>query len=176
MNTLGLSSSVRIAHIASYWKCFLLYYIQILCQHRLWKADHACLTYLMLQRQISHLGCCKEERRAVAKKYAGLLQRRTPSLAQASQFYVVFSPYHRIQHPTYICHKVLIFPRGYRLQMRAELELWSLPVAHDFRHTEHEIWTGFLNNRQSRSLSRSGAMLFLKVYKQRFVPLVHPFS
>jgi hypothetical protein len=31
MNMLGLSSSVRIAHIASYWKFFLLHYMQVLC-------------------------------------------------------------------------------------------------------------------------------------------------
>jgi hypothetical protein len=31
------------------------HYIQALCQSRLYKADHANLTYLMLQRQLSHL-------------------------------------------------------------------------------------------------------------------------
>jgi hypothetical protein len=41
MNMLGLSSSVRIAHIACYWKFFLVHYIQVLCQYRLCKADHA---------------------------------------------------------------------------------------------------------------------------------------
>jgi hypothetical protein len=55
MNMLGLSSNVHIAHIAFYWKFFLLHYIQVLCQYRLYKADHAYLTYLMLQRQLSHL-------------------------------------------------------------------------------------------------------------------------
>jgi hypothetical protein len=51
MNILGLSSRVRIAHIARYGIIFT----QVLCQSRLCKADHACLTYLMLQRQLSHL-------------------------------------------------------------------------------------------------------------------------
>jgi hypothetical protein len=55
MNMLGLLSSVRIAHIASYWKFFLSRSIQILCQSRLRKADRACFTYIMLQRQLSHL-------------------------------------------------------------------------------------------------------------------------
>jgi hypothetical protein len=55
MNTLGLSSSVCIAHIACYWKGFLVHYILILCQCRLCKAHHDYLTYLMLQRQLSHL-------------------------------------------------------------------------------------------------------------------------
>jgi hypothetical protein len=32
MNMLGLSSSVRIGHIACNWKFFLLHYIQFLCQ------------------------------------------------------------------------------------------------------------------------------------------------
>jgi hypothetical protein len=32
--------SVRIAHIARYWKFFLVHYMQILCQYSLWKADH----------------------------------------------------------------------------------------------------------------------------------------
>jgi hypothetical protein len=47
-------SSVHFAHTACYWKFFLLHYIQVLCQYRLCKADHAYLTYLMLQRQLSH--------------------------------------------------------------------------------------------------------------------------
>jgi hypothetical protein len=51
----SLFSSVRIVHIASYWKFFLVHYVQVLCQSRLCKADHVCLTYLMLQRQLSHL-------------------------------------------------------------------------------------------------------------------------
>jgi hypothetical protein len=34
---------------------FVLYTCTILCQYRLCKADYACLTYLMLQRQISLL-------------------------------------------------------------------------------------------------------------------------
>jgi hypothetical protein len=54
MNTLGLSVSVRIELIACYRKYFLLQYIQV-CQYMLCKADHAYLTYLMLQRQLSHL-------------------------------------------------------------------------------------------------------------------------
>jgi hypothetical protein len=40
----ALLSSVCIAHIACYWKFFLLNYIQVLCQYRLCKADHAYLT------------------------------------------------------------------------------------------------------------------------------------
>jgi hypothetical protein len=48
-------SSICIAHIACYWKLFLLNYAQVLCQYRLCKADHAYLTYLMLQRRVSHL-------------------------------------------------------------------------------------------------------------------------
>jgi hypothetical protein len=55
MNMLGLSSSVRIAHIACYWKFFLLHYTEVLCQYRHCRAHHANLTYLMLQRQLSHL-------------------------------------------------------------------------------------------------------------------------
>jgi hypothetical protein len=47
-------SSVRIAHMACYWKFFLLHYIQVLCQCRLCKADHASPTYLVLQRQLGH--------------------------------------------------------------------------------------------------------------------------
>jgi hypothetical protein len=47
MNMLSLSSSVRIAHIACYWKFFLLHYIQVPFKYRLCKVDHACLIYLM---------------------------------------------------------------------------------------------------------------------------------
>jgi hypothetical protein len=59
MNMLGLSSNVRIAHIACYWKCFLLHYTQVLCQYRLYTTDHAYLTCLMLQRQLCHLTTAK---------------------------------------------------------------------------------------------------------------------
>jgi hypothetical protein len=45
---LGLSSSVCIAEIACYWKFFLLHYIQVLCQYRFFRANHAYLMYLML--------------------------------------------------------------------------------------------------------------------------------
>jgi hypothetical protein len=55
MNMLRLSSNVRIAYIACYWKFIRLDYLQILCHSRLCKADHIYLTYLMLQRQLSHL-------------------------------------------------------------------------------------------------------------------------
>jgi hypothetical protein len=47
INMLHLLSSAYsyITHIARYWKFFLLRYLQILCQSRLCKADHAYLTY-----------------------------------------------------------------------------------------------------------------------------------
>jgi hypothetical protein len=61
VNMLGLSSSVHFAHIACYWKFFLLHYTQVPCQSRLCKADHAYLTYLMLQRQLSRVNCRKLE-------------------------------------------------------------------------------------------------------------------
>jgi hypothetical protein len=48
-------SSVHIAHIACYWKFFLSQNIQVLCQSRLCKADHAYLIWLMLQWQRNHL-------------------------------------------------------------------------------------------------------------------------
>jgi hypothetical protein len=70
----------------------------------------------------------------------------------------------------YVCHKVLLFPTGCRLQMRAELGLHSPPVVHGFRHTDHEMWTGFLNNLKLLWLSRSGDMLVLKGHEQRLVP------
>jgi hypothetical protein len=53
---IGLAfSSIHITHIACYWKFSVLHCIEIPCQSRLWKADHAYLTYFMLQRQLSHL-------------------------------------------------------------------------------------------------------------------------
>jgi hypothetical protein len=42
----------------------------------------------------------------------------------------------------------LAFPK-----IQAELGLQSPPVAHSFRHTGHEVWTGFLNNLQSLWIS-----------------------
>jgi hypothetical protein len=41
------------ALITCYGKFFLLHYTQVLRQYRLYKADHAYLTYLMLQRHLS---------------------------------------------------------------------------------------------------------------------------
>jgi hypothetical protein len=65
MNMLGLSSSVRIAHIACCWKFFVFHYTQILCQYRLYRADHACIAYLILQRQLRHWNVRKLHHRQV---------------------------------------------------------------------------------------------------------------
>jgi hypothetical protein len=65
MNMLGLSSSVRIAHVACHSKFVILYYIQVLYQSTLCKADHAYLTCLMLQRRLSHLNGRKLDNRQV---------------------------------------------------------------------------------------------------------------
>jgi hypothetical protein len=37
---LGPSLNVNFAHIACYWKFFLLHYTQVLCQYRLYRPDH----------------------------------------------------------------------------------------------------------------------------------------
>jgi hypothetical protein len=55
MNMLGLSSILCTAHVACYWKFFLLHYIKVLCQYRLRKADNTYLMYIMPQRQLSPL-------------------------------------------------------------------------------------------------------------------------
>jgi hypothetical protein len=76
---MGLSlMSVRIAHrpMACYWKFFLLHYIQILCQYTLSKANHAYLTYPMLQRQLSHLNGRKLDRLQVEASYIFYLSIR----------------------------------------------------------------------------------------------------
>jgi hypothetical protein len=54
MNTFGLSSSVRIAYVTRYWKFFIFNYIrvQVLCQSRLRRADHAHFNHLMLQNSL----------------------------------------------------------------------------------------------------------------------------
>jgi hypothetical protein len=65
MNMLRLPSSVRIALTACYWKVFFLHYTQVLCQSRLYTAEHAYITYLMLQRQLSHLNGRKLDHRQV---------------------------------------------------------------------------------------------------------------
>jgi hypothetical protein len=54
VNVLGFSSSVYFAHIHVI-EFFLLHYTPVLCQYRLYRADPAYLTYLMLQQQLSHL-------------------------------------------------------------------------------------------------------------------------
>jgi hypothetical protein len=46
-----------------------LHYTQVLCQYRLYRADHAYLTYLMLQRQLSHLNGRKLDHRQVQASY-----------------------------------------------------------------------------------------------------------
>jgi hypothetical protein len=45
MNMLGLS--LNFAHTACDGTVFLLHYTQVLCQYRLYGADHASLTYLI---------------------------------------------------------------------------------------------------------------------------------
>jgi hypothetical protein len=60
---LAFLSSVRIARMACYWKFYLLHCEQVLCQSRLCSADHAYFTYLMLQRQFSHLNDHKLDHR-----------------------------------------------------------------------------------------------------------------
>jgi hypothetical protein len=69
MNMLGLYSSVCIAHTACHWKFFLVHYIQVVCQYRLCKADHAYLTYLMVQRQLSYLNNRKLDHQQVWASY-----------------------------------------------------------------------------------------------------------
>jgi hypothetical protein len=60
--------------------------------------------------------------------------------------------------------------------MQAERGLKSPPVSHGFRYTSHEKLTAFVNNPQSRWVSLSGDMFFLKGNEQRLVPLVHRLS
>jgi hypothetical protein len=57
--------SVHVAPITRDWKFFLLQYMQVLCQSVLFKAGHACLVYLMLQRQLSHFNGPKLDRRQI---------------------------------------------------------------------------------------------------------------
>jgi hypothetical protein len=67
MNMLSLSSIVRFAHIACYWKFFLLHYTQVLCQSRLCRAHHASLctleseseSYITTDGQPASLSCTK---------------------------------------------------------------------------------------------------------------------
>jgi hypothetical protein len=66
MNMLGLLSSVRIAHIACYWKFFFLVHY---CQSRLCRADQAYLTYHMLQRERIHLNGLKLDHHQVQASY-----------------------------------------------------------------------------------------------------------
>jgi hypothetical protein len=55
-------SSLRIAHIACYWKFILVHHIEVLIQYRFCKADHVYLTYLM---PLSHLNGRKRDHRQV---------------------------------------------------------------------------------------------------------------
>jgi hypothetical protein len=57
--------SVHIEHVACYSKFFLLYYMQVLCQSRLCKADHASRIYFMLQGQLSHFNGRKLDHRQI---------------------------------------------------------------------------------------------------------------
>jgi hypothetical protein len=69
MNMLGISSDVRLTHMACYWKFFLLKYIKFVCPYRLSKADHAYLTYPILQRQLSHLNGREIDNRQIQVSY-----------------------------------------------------------------------------------------------------------
>jgi hypothetical protein len=79
MNMHGLLSSVHIAHVTCYWKFYLLHYVPVLCQYRLWKADHAYFTYLMLQ-QFSHKNGCKLNHRQAEASYIFCLASASPLL------------------------------------------------------------------------------------------------
>jgi hypothetical protein len=59
VNMLCFSSSVHFAHITCYRKFLLTHYTQVLCQYGLYIADHVWISYLLLQRQLSHLNGCK---------------------------------------------------------------------------------------------------------------------
>jgi hypothetical protein len=56
---LWICLAFRQVYISHIWhvieKLLLLHYAQVLCQYRLCRAYHACLTYLLLQQQPSHL-------------------------------------------------------------------------------------------------------------------------
>jgi hypothetical protein len=60
MNTLGLSSNVRIAHITCYCKFFLLHCIHDACQYRICKADHVYLNSIPLMTPRN--GSCRKSR------------------------------------------------------------------------------------------------------------------
>jgi hypothetical protein len=66
MNRFRLSSNIRITHIEFCWKFFLLHFIEVLCQDKLCKTDHAYLTHIMLQRQLNHLNGRKLNHRQVS--------------------------------------------------------------------------------------------------------------
>jgi hypothetical protein len=85
MNMLGLPSSVRIAHVACYCKFLLLHYTQVFCQYRLYKADHAYLTYLTLQRPLSDLNGRKLDHRQVSASLSLSLIAPSDLSAGASQ-------------------------------------------------------------------------------------------
>jgi hypothetical protein len=59
VNMLGVCQ-VYISHIQHVIEIFLLlHYTEVLCPYRLYRVDHAYLTHLMLQWQLSHLNGCK---------------------------------------------------------------------------------------------------------------------
>jgi hypothetical protein len=62
-------SNVHIALIAYNWKCFLLLSTQVFIYSRPCKVDRAYLTYLRLQRQLSHLNAGKLDLRQVQASY-----------------------------------------------------------------------------------------------------------
>jgi hypothetical protein len=52
---MGLS----LMNMLGFREVYVLHYTQVLCQYRLYRPDHAYFTYLMLQRQFSHLNGLK---------------------------------------------------------------------------------------------------------------------
>jgi hypothetical protein len=119
-------------------------------------------------------GCRKQWLNTCVGYTSGLLGRclrasfGIPSSSQAFLNFNVFANLCMLQG--------LTSPTGFRIQMRAELGLYSPFVAHGFRHTLHEMWTRFLNNPQSLWLSPSGDILLLKGHEQRPVDLIHTIS
>jgi hypothetical protein len=101
-----------------------LHYIQVLRQWRLWEAVHTYLTYLMLQRQTSHLRGCKLDRCQIKASYIFYILLR---LALCSELFILMNLYDFCLLPAQLCY-IFVYTQKVksRVQIVDQCTLWKV--------------------------------------------------
>jgi hypothetical protein len=109
MNMLDFSSCVHFAYIACYWKIILLHYTQVLCQHRLCRADHVHLTCLcyngsLVSWMVVHLTTAK------FKPFVFSVSGFT--LSSTADMFILMIPYAFCLLPAQFCYSIIVYIRN----------------------------------------------------------------